>query len=83
MMDCPTQQSIVLCFSSQDVTMTKLFHARIALAKLITMEQQQHLPMITTSHVGLLLIAKSNDNNVAIYNDHLFFPPIALTTPSK
>jgi hypothetical protein len=34
---------------------------------------------ITTSHVGLLSIAKSNDNNIAIYDDHLFFPLIMLS----
>ena len=36
-----------------------------------------------TSHVGLLLIAKSKDNNVAVYNDHVFFPSIALSNAIK
>ncbi len=36
-----------------------------------------------TSRVGLLLIAKSKDNDVAVYNDHLFFPSIALSDAIK
>jgi hypothetical protein len=38
---------------------------------------------ITTSHMGLLLIAKSKDNNVAVYNYHLSFPSIALSNAIK
>jgi hypothetical protein len=38
---------------------------------------------ITTSRVGLLLIAKSKDNNVAVYDAHLFFPSIALSNAIK
>ncbi len=34
---------------------------------------------ITTSRVGLLLIAKSNNNNVAPWDNHLFLPLIALS----
>ncbi len=32
-----------------------------------------------SSRVGLLLIAKSNDNNVALYKDQLFLLSIALS----
>ncbi len=40
---------------------------------------RQRFQAITTSCVGLLLIAKSNNNNIAVYNNHLFFPSIALS----
>jgi hypothetical protein len=38
---------------------------------------------LTTNHVGLLLIAKSKDNNIAMYNNHLIFPLIALSDAIK
>ncbi len=38
---------------------------------------------ITTSRVGLLLIAKSKDNNVTVYNNHVFFPLIMLSNTIK
>jgi hypothetical protein len=38
---------------------------------------------ITTSRVGLLSIAKSNHNNVALYNNHLFLPLIVLSNAVK
>ncbi len=38
---------------------------------------------IMTSPVGLLLIAKSNNNNIALYDNHLFFPLIALSDTIK
>ncbi len=38
---------------------------------------------ITTNRVGLLSIAKYKDNNVAVYDDHLFFPLIALSNAIK
>ncbi len=37
----------------------------------------------TTSRMSLLLIAKSKDNTATIYNDHLFFPLIALIDAIK
>jgi hypothetical protein len=37
----------------------------------------------TTSHVGLLLIAKSKDNNIPVYDNHLFLPPIVLSDAIK
>ncbi len=36
-----------------------------------------------TSCVGILLIAKSNNNNVALYDNHLFLPLIALSDTVK
>jgi hypothetical protein len=36
-----------------------------------------------TNRVGLLSIAKSNDNSVAVYDDHLFFLSIALSNAIK
>jgi hypothetical protein len=41
------------------------------------------LQAITTSGVGLLSIAKSNDNKGAVYNNHLFFLLIALSDAIK
>ncbi len=38
---------------------------------------------ITTSRIGLLSIAESKDNNIAMYDDHLFFPSIALSDAIK
>jgi hypothetical protein len=38
---------------------------------------------ITTSHVGLLSIAKSKDNNATVYNNHLFFLLIVLSNAIK
>jgi hypothetical protein len=43
----------------------------------------QRFQAIRTNHVGLLSIAKSNNNNVAMYNDNLFFPLIALSNAIK
>jgi hypothetical protein len=37
----------------------------------------------TTNRVGLLLIANSNDFNIALYKDHLFLPLIALSDTIK
>ncbi len=36
-----------------------------------------------TNRVGLLSIAKSNNNNVAVYDNHLFFPSIMLSDAIK
>ncbi len=36
-----------------------------------------------TSHVGLLMIANSNDNNATLYDDQLFLPLIALSDTVK
>jgi hypothetical protein len=38
---------------------------------------------IMASCVGLLLIAKSKDNNVGVYNNHLFFLSITLSDAIK
>ncbi len=39
--------------------------------------------VIMTSLVGQLLIAKSNNNNVTLYNNQLFLPLIALSNAIK
>ncbi len=54
-----------------------------ALPKTPDAGSRQLCQAITTSHVGLLLNAKSNDNNLAPYNDHLFLPLIALSNTVK
>jgi hypothetical protein len=43
----------------------------------------QRCQAITTSRVGLLSIAKSKDNKVSVYDDHPFFPSIALSNAIK
>jgi hypothetical protein len=44
---------------------------------------RQWCQAITTRRVGLLSIAKSKDNNVVVYDNHLFFPLIALNEAIK
>jgi hypothetical protein len=44
---------------------------------------RQGCQVIATSCVGLLSIAKSKDNILALYNDHLFMPSIALSDAIK
>ncbi len=43
----------------------------------------QRCQAITTSRVGILSIAKSKDNSVTVYDDHLLFLSIALSDAKK
>jgi hypothetical protein len=43
----------------------------------------QQFQAIRTNHMGLLLVARIKDNNVAVYDDHLFFPSIPLSDTIK
>ncbi len=54
-----------------------------ALLKIHDARSYQQCQAIMTSRVNLLLIAKSNNNNIPLYNDHLFFPLIALSNAIK
>jgi hypothetical protein len=67
--------------------------AKLMLASIVTVPSNgfvvcdarspQWCQAITTSHVGLLLIAKSKDNIIIVYNHHLLFLLIALSNTIK